>query len=70
MLTEGAGDLKDVAQVGRPIFVGRRADGGEDDLYVLKAAGELGGEVQAASLDIAQHHLLEPGLVDGDLAVA
>lgn len=70
MLTEGAGDLKDVAQVRRPIFVGRRADGGEDDLYVLKAAGELGGEVQAASLDIAQHHLLEPGLVDGDVPLA
>ena len=64
-----AGDAKHVLQVGGAVLAGRRADGDEDDLRLRgRRAPERGREGQALLALVPPDHLLEPGLVDGDLA--
>ena len=62
-----AGNAKDVLQVRRAIFAGRRADGDEHDLRLVHAARQSRGEGQTLFALVSPNKLLEPWLVNGDL---
>jgi hypothetical protein len=59
---------KNVLQVGRTVFIGRRADGDELDGAVLNGLFDVGGEAQAAGRDIAADHVLQARFVDRNAA--
>ncbi len=52
-----------------PSSSGGRADADELHRAVLHRGGDVGREMEAAGDHVAQHHLLQAGLVDRDLAV-
>ena len=54
-----------VRQIGRAVFVLRRADGDEDDARGAHGTREIGRELEALLRPVAPDHLLEAGLVDG-----
>ena len=58
-----------VLQVGRAVFVRRRAHGDELDGAVLGGLLHIGGEGQAAGSDVAADHFVQPRLMDGNAAV-
>ncbi|MPN47360.1 hypothetical protein SDC9_194962 [bioreactor metagenome] len=66
--TDVAGSAKNVLQVGRTVFIGRRADGDELDGAVLNGLFDVGGEAQAAGRDIAADHVLQARFVDRNAA--
>ena len=61
---EGPRHIQHVAQVGRSVLVGRRADGRKDHLDLIETGGEVRREVQASRLCVAAHEFFEPGFVD------
>ena len=67
-LPDLAGDLLDGAEIGLTILLGGRAHRDEDDDRPPDGRGQVGAEGEPAVGDVARHHLLEPGLVDGDPA--
>ncbi len=62
--TERLGHGKNIFQIGRPVLVGRRADGREDDLHIVEHLRQIGGETKTARINITPDHLIEPGLVN------
>ncbi|MNG29075.1 hypothetical protein D3C84_1144430 [compost metagenome] len=56
-------------QVGRAVFIRRRAYGDELQLAKAHPFGGIGAEVQAPFFVVAPHHGLEAGLEDGDDAL-
>ena len=58
---------QDVLKIGRTVLARRRADGDEDDLCLANAAGERRREREPFLALVPADHLLEAGLVDGDL---
>ena len=46
------GDVEHVAEVGGTVFIGRRADGDENQLGMLDRIAGLGAEQQTAGLDV------------------
>jgi acyl carrier protein len=63
-----AGGGQHVLHVGRAVLVGGRAHGDELHGAVLHRAVDVGGELQPAGGDVALHHGLQAGFVDGDAA--
>ncbi len=63
-LTDRAGDLLDVAKVGRAVRLGRRADRDEDDLGGARAR-DVGREAKPPGRDAVAQQIVEPWLVDG-----
>ena len=53
-----------MAQIGRAVLVGRRADGDEHHLGRRDGGGDVGRELEPALLLIALDERIEPGLVD------
>jgi hypothetical protein len=66
VLADGARHRQHVLQVGAAVFVGRRADGDEDQVAVSHARGGVGGEAQAAGGMVGLDHRGQAGLVDRD----
>ena len=64
VLADELRDGEHVAEVGGAVFVGRRADGDEDDLRAGDGRGHVGGELEAPLRLIALDELVEAGLVD------
>ncbi|MNP47240.1 hypothetical protein D3C76_1412840 [compost metagenome] len=54
-----------MGEVGRAVFVRRRADGNEDQFGVVDGVTGLGTEQQAAFLDVFFEHARQPRLADG-----
>ena len=67
---DGAGHFLDVAEVGRAVRLGRRADGDEDGPRRADGLGQVGGEAQPSFVDVLADDRVEPGLVDRDLPLA
>ena len=63
------GDGQHVREVGRAILLGRRADGDELEEAVRDPVLGAGCEDETALLDIAPDDVIEPWLVDRDLAL-
>ena len=66
---DGSRDGEDVGKVGRAVLAGRRADGVEDQRAEFDGGTGVGGEGEAALLDIAADDVLEAGLEDRHDAV-
>ncbi len=64
----GRGGL-DVGQIRLPAAARGRADGDEDELYILHRLVIRGGKIQPAGLVVAPHNLLQARLVDGQDAL-
>ena len=64
-----ARDREHVAQVGRAVFVRRRADRDELEQAVRDAFRRVGRELEAPLVDVALDEHVEAGLVDRDLAL-
>ncbi|MHC2678846.1 hypothetical protein ACVJDU_000410 [Bradyrhizobium diazoefficiens] len=59
----------DVGQIGVAVTAARRrADRDEDGIGVRDRLRQVGGEVEPLGLDVGRDQLVEPGLVDRDLA--
>ena len=65
---DGARHRQHVAQVGRTVLPGGRADGDQLEKPVLHALRRIGREFDAAGLRVALDERVEPGLVDRDFA--
>ena len=68
MASEGAGDLQNIAQIGRSVFVGRCSDCRKDHLDLIEARAQIGREVEASGFDVAAHEFAQSGFVDGNFA--
>ncbi len=64
MASECTGYIKDVAQVGAAILVGRGTYRGKHHLHIVETFGKRGDEMEASGLYITTHKLPEPRLVD------
>ena len=69
MIADRARHGEHVLEIGRAIFVGRRAHGDEHDFRPLHRLPDVRREGQAAVALIAHDHRLEPGLVDRELVL-
>ena len=68
MIADGASHGQDIAQIRRPIFVGRRAHGDQLEQPMIDAFFGVGGEAQAPGRGAAPDQRFEPGLMDRYLA--
>ncbi len=68
-MADGARDGEHVAQVGRAVLIWRGADGDDLEQAVLHALRRIRGEFEAPGVGIALDERIEPGLVDGHLAL-
>src|SRR5262249_53729782 len=66
---ELVGNAQDIFKIGGAVLAGRGRQREENDLGLSYPVLEVGGEFQPFFLEVAQKELLEPGFVDGDLAV-
>jgi hypothetical protein len=67
-LADRLGHLQHVGQVRRAVLVLRRADRDEEQVALVHGGREVGREEQPLLAHVAREHLLEPRLVDRDLA--
>ena len=58
------GRFQGVGQVGTAIFLGRCAHGNEDHITMANGLGCVGGELQAALLEVAHHQVVQAGFVN------
>ncbi len=70
MLTDGTGDIENVLQIRRPVFVGRRSHRNEQHLTEAHTITDLGAELETVRLDVVCDQRLETRLVDRDFALA
>ena len=59
----------DIGEIGMTVAAARRrADRDEDSIGIRDRLGQIGGELQPLGLHVGRDQLVEPGLVDRDLA--
>src|SRR5471030_1216220 len=68
VLADVAGGGQHVLQIGRAVFVGRRADSDELQTAVRHRGGDVGREMQTAGGAVARHDFFQARLMDRDAA--
>ena len=58
-----------VLQVGRTVFVRRRAYGRENDFDVVEAGGQVRGEMEPARFDVPFYQVVQSRFIDRDFTV-
>lgn len=56
-------------QVGRTVFVRRRAYGRENDFDVVEAGGQVRGEMEPARFDVPFYQVVQSRFIDRDFTV-
>lgn len=69
VLTESPGYFEYVLQVGRTVFVRRRAYGRENDFDVVEAGGQVRGEMEPARFDVPFYQVVQSRFIDRDFTV-
>ena len=69
VLADGLGHGQHILQVGRAVFIRRRAHGDELQGAVLDGFFSIGGKGKAARFDRVLDDVIQARLIDGDLAV-